>query len=107
MFRRFIATWLMLSILGYGMAVVANGHHDGEAQSGSRMHLLSDVNPDTGHPDQQADTDHCYHSIAHLLGLTQETTLSQIANPGLPDVVHIAHLHSLFLPPAFRPPIAA
>lgn len=107
MLRRFIATWLMLSILGYGMAVIADVHHDSAEQSGTHSHLLGDAGTQTDHPDQQADSDHCCHGVVHLLGLAQESTLSKTAGPRAPGIRYHAQLHSLTLTPAFRPPIAA
>lgn len=107
MLRRFVATWLMLSILGYGMAVIADVHHDDIAQSGMHSHLLGDADGQTDHPDQQTDSDHCCHGVAHLLGLVQESTPSQVAGPRVPGNVVTEPLPSLSLAPAFRPPITA
>jgi hypothetical protein len=107
MFRRFIATWLMLSILGYGMAVTADVQHETAAQSGTHSHLLADADAPTDHPDQTADSDHCCHGVVHLLGLSQESSPAQVAGSCVPSVLHTEQLYSLSLTPAFRPPIAA
>jgi len=107
MFRRFVATWLMLSILGYGMVAAADVHNE-NAQSHDHAQVLADVDSGPAAPlDQQTDSDHCCHGIAHLLGFASETTLSPAASPLLPIIRHTEYLHSLALPPAYRPPITA
>lgn len=106
MFRRFVATWLMLSILGYGMAVAAGVHHESTHKDG-HSHALPDPDPQQSALDQQADSDHCCHGIAHLIGLSSETLTLSTSHLQSPVLRYTEPLHSLSLTPSFRPPISA
>ena len=66
MFRRFLITWLVLSILGYGMAMAADVHNE---LSTNQTHVISDHAANFTHADNADDCDHCCHGIFHLLGL--------------------------------------
>ncbi len=98
--RRLIATWLMLSVLGYGMVVMADVHEE-VAQAGLHEPLLPD------HDQQQTDCDHCCHGLVHLLGLTSPAVLAGALKSTPPDDGMAEHLYSLSSFPAFRPPINA
>lgn len=68
MLARLLKIWLIVSILGYGMALAADVH--GELTVDNDLQLSSG---DTGSPDSSADDTgchHCAHGVSHLLGLS-------------------------------------
>ncbi|RDH92420.1 MAG: hypothetical protein DIZ77_00800 [endosymbiont of Seepiophila jonesi] len=101
MLRRLIIAWLIVSILGYGMALAADAHNE---QSTDHTHEIGD---NTTHPADASDSDHCCHGGIHLLGLTQAEAIKLSADQGIfwtPYPVSRASSPPAFL---FRPPISA
>ncbi|RDH88582.1 MAG: hypothetical protein DIZ78_01225 [endosymbiont of Escarpia spicata] len=104
MLRRLIIAWLIVSILGYGMALAADAHNE---QSTDHTHEIVD---NTTHPadmDDASDSDHCCHGGIHLLGLTQAEAIKLSADHAVLWIPYpISRVSS---PPAFlfRPPISA
>jgi len=66
MLRRFLISWLVVSLLGYGMALAADVHLE---ISTDRTHAVGDHATDPAGADDAADCDHCCHGVLHLLGL--------------------------------------
>ncbi len=101
MLRRLLVTCLIVSILGYGMALAADVH--GELDADDRVAAL-----DTG-ADQDPHSDsgcgHCSHGIIHLLGL--EASFVGLIAPRT-EVLQCDH-RSLLVSPSLRnllrPPI--
>lgn len=74
MLNRLLITWLMMTILGYGMALAADVHHDRMAPLSHAMDNSGGVDhPSHSDDDGTANHDHCYHGNAHLLGLKINT----------------------------------
>lgn len=102
MFRRLIATWLIVSILGYGVALAADVHGE---QSGESGYSQQDRAPAQ---DQHTDSDcgHCSHGVTHLLGLGSDLTSAPLV---LNQRFQADYLASLLSPPLrrhLRPPIS-
>lgn len=74
MFRRILVTWLIVSILGYGVALAADVHGEQRGESG---YSAADPAPAQ---DQHADSDcgHCSHGVTHLLGLASGLTAAPV-----------------------------
>lgn len=66
MIRRLIITWLVMSILGYGMAFAADMHF---GESPVDLVVLDDTSNTPGDPHDLSTNDHCSHGSFHLLGL--------------------------------------
>ncbi len=101
MLRRLLIAWLIVSILGYGMALAADAHNK---QSTDHTHEIGD---NTTHTADADDSDHCCHGGIHLLGLTQAETIKLSADQGILRTPYpVSRVSS---PPAslFRPPISA
>ncbi len=66
--RRLLLIWLIVSVLGYGIALAADLHGLGGAHAGATLQLdnAHGDDPDGG---SATDYDHCCHGAAHLLGL--------------------------------------
>ena len=103
MLRRYIVTWLIVSILGYGMALAADVHGE----------LLSDAGYSAAdsslEPDQQADSGcgHCSHGAMHMLGLNSAFT-SQFHR--LDEALQCDYRAEMQSPPLqlpLKPPISA
>ena len=64
MLRRLVSIWLMVSILGYGLALAGDFH--GKPLAGNAV-----THDHPGDPAPAADNDcgHCSHGLQHLLGL--------------------------------------
>lgn len=105
MFRRLVAIWLMLSILGYGMAVTADVHNE-SVQSHDHVLLLTDTHTDSDPVGQEIDCDHCCHGLAHMLGLVSEAEELPVTGISLPIIHRSKYPCFIFQAPAFRPPIA-
>ncbi len=64
MLRRLLVIWLVISILGYGVALAADVHGEQQHQYG---YAATD---DGGHASHAGvDCGHCAHGTAHLTGL--------------------------------------
>jgi len=103
-YRHLLITWLVVSLLGYGIALNADMHHDLDTD---QTHTIVDhaANPDN--TDDGSSDDHCCHGIAHLLGLSSSRVHSVQTNN---SVLLITYSASLISPPPlslFRPPIHA
>lgn len=103
MLRRFIITWLIVSILGYGMALAADVHGELLADDG---YSTLDTTPDQ---DQHGDSDcgHCSHGATHMLGL--ESSLTSLTVP-LGSPLQCDYRAEMQAPPLqlpLRPPIPA
>ena len=64
MLRNLFITWLIVSILGYGLGVAVNAHDDSTTDKAQISTHVHHDDTDTG-----ADGDHCCHGTFHLLGL--------------------------------------
>ena len=103
MFCRLIATLLIVSILGYGLALAADVHGELSGESPA-FHQLDDHGQEAH---DGVDCDHCSHGAVHLLGMERRLVL---------DLAPAADSHAgcyrddstSFSPALFlRPPIAA
>ncbi|RRS31784.1 MAG: hypothetical protein OI74_12935 [Gammaproteobacteria bacterium (ex Lamellibrachia satsuma)] len=104
MLRRLLIAWLIVSILGYGMALAADAHNE---QSTGHTHEIGDNTTHTADADDASDSDHCCHGGIHLIGLTQAETIKLSAVQGILRTPYpVSRVSS---PPAFlfRPPISA
>lgn len=104
MLRRFLVTWLALSILGYGMVVTADVHSD---LSTDQVHAIGDHTPNPNDLDDSSSCDHCCHGIIHLLGLNNAETSNLAASRSILSNPYSVSLISFPPPPLFRPPISA
>lgn len=105
MFRRVIATWLIMSILGYGTVLAADVHGE-TGQTEHPAQILSDGDSQPEPMDQQADSDHCCHGAAHLLGFASQFAISVAMASSPPVVFRSERVPFRSSSPAFRPPIA-
>ena len=106
MFPRFVATWLILSILGYGMVLAADVH-ERTVETENPAQVLSDGDFQPPPLDQQADGDHCCHGIAHILGFTSQETVSTVTSASPTNARYSEFFRSLSPTPSLRPPINA
>ncbi len=107
MFRRLIITWLVVSILGYGMALAAD-LHAGLATDPS--HVLGDHATGSDAHVNDADggcCDHCCHGAAHLLGLKRGDTFELPAERGVFPLSPAVSSTSFLPPSPLRPPITS
>ena len=72
MLRRLLITWLLVSIVGYGMALAADVHVE---LSSDQTHAIGDHATDPTDTGDEADCDHCCHGVLHLLGLKSDGNL--------------------------------
>ena len=106
MLRRLIILWLIVSVLGYGLALAADVHQSEWTASD----VAGAPTPDS--PNQQPalddlDCGHCSHGVYHLLGLTPSFDFAVLSlahvttglgeHPALRPIPQAIH----------RPPIAA
>ncbi len=103
MFRRFLVTWLVVSILGYGVAVNADVHDE---ISTDQVHAIGDHTANPADLDDLSSCDHCCHGLIHLLGLNSTETLNLAANCSATPSPYSVSFISLSPPSLFRPPIA-
>lgn len=104
MLRRFLITWLALSILGYGMVVTADVHNE---LTTDQVHVIGDHASNSNDLDDSSSCDHCCHGIAHLLGLSNTNTLCLITNRCIISTSYPVSFISFSPPSPFRPPISA
>jgi len=103
MLHRFLVCWLIVSILGYGVALAADVHGE---QLGENGFSTVDQAPTQ---EQHADSGcgHCSHGVTHLLGLASDLTAAPvILNHGF-QAEYLASLISPSLRRHLRPPIHA
>ena len=103
MLRSLLIVWLLISNLGYGMALLSDVHGGASLNTDTLSpHHLSHA---TDHLDTEDECDHCCHGLTHLLGLIKTDSLgptvtqATIATPYSPPFT---------APPPkkpFRPPI--
>ncbi len=103
MYRKLLIIWLLISLLGYGMLVVADMH---EQHMDDHAHSM-DFDSHPASADDNNNCDHCCHGLIHLLGLTYSDSFSIKVEPQ----VSLSDYNSLFVsfsPPLhLRPPISA
>ncbi len=102
--RRVLITWLIVSILGNGMAVAADVHNE---LASDQTHTLDDHAANPGDTDNYDDCDHCCHGVTHLLGLNSATALSLTTNRGIILTPYSIFLASFSPHSPFRPPITS
>lgn len=103
MLHRLLTTWLVISILGYGMAMAADLHIE---LSTDQIHAIGDHHPSKPNDiDENVGCDHCCHGVLHLIGLqSSESLLLPIDNDPAQTVYTLSS--SSFTPnPLLRPPI--
>ncbi len=104
MLRRFLVTWLVVSILGYGMAMAADVHND---LASDHIHIIGEHVNNQSDTDDAVGCDHCCHGVLHLLGLNSTETFNLEADLGIVPASYSVSLVSFFPPSVLRPPIAA
>ncbi len=104
MLRRLLITWLVVSILGYGMAVVADVHNE---LATDQTHAIGDHATNPGDTDDASGCDHCCHGVIHLLGLNSAETFNLAADRSILLIPYSVSLISFSPPLPLRPPIAA
>lgn len=103
---RLLSIWLIVSILGYGMAL-AGGRHAEPADHSGHVHALGAGTDNADHTQAPNDPDHCCHGISHLLGFTTEMAAAeQPASPHHASARSPAFYSTISLPD-LHPPIAA
>ncbi len=106
MFRRLIITWLVVSILGYGMALAADLH---AGLATDPVHASGDhATSSDAHANDADDAgccDHCCHGVAHLLGLKRCDTFDLSAERGVFPLSPTVSPVSFSPPSLLRPPI--
>ncbi len=103
MLARFLKIWLIVSILGYGMALAADVH--GELTIDNDIQL---VDSDTDTPDSTTDDTgchHCAHGISHLLGLSYVGGIAVATTRGILPPGYSLTWYSFSPPSLLRPPI--
>ena len=103
MLRRLLVSWLIVSILGYGMALAADVH--GELQDEASYSSLDSTADQDPHGDSGCG--HCSHGATHLLGLeaTFSRSFAQLSDSLQCD--HRADPTDPLLRLPLRPPIQA
>jgi hypothetical protein len=102
MLRRLLIIWCAVSILGYGMAVVADVHNE---LATDQVHVIGD------HATNPSDTDHanncdlCCHGVSHLLGLSSIKLINLVVDHSLLRIPYSVSLNSFSPPLILRPPI--
>lgn len=103
MFRRILLSWLVVTILGYGMALSASVHHNQspEASHSIESHLTADY---SGQHDNSGDHDHCYHGSSHLVGLNIESVFDFASGRAILDTLYRYSIVNSPTFPFLRPP---
>jgi len=102
MLSHLLKIWLIVSILGYGMALAADVHGK-QTVDGAHLSAVSPDNPaDSG---GDSGCNHCAHGISHLLGLNCNNSMPTLNSVSslLSSVQHA--WHSFYPPSLLRPPI--
>ncbi|MCU7930282.1 MAG: hypothetical protein KZQ90_05740 [Candidatus Thiodiazotropha sp. (ex Codakia rugifera)] len=103
MLRRLLTTWLIISILGYGMAMAADLHIE---LSPDQSHAISDHHPyQPNDVDDNAGCDHCCHGVLHLIGLKSSENLLLPIDSDPAQTVYAISSSSFSPNPLLRPPI--
>ena len=104
MIRRLIITLLVVSILGYGMSVVADMHY-GESPADQIVTLVdSDDSADDSH--NLTIHNHCSHGTFHLSGLSFAPAKPMLYGAYTPKSAYLATWVSFLDSPPSRPPKA-
>ena len=100
---RFLIFWLILSILGYGMAMAADLHDGlhGDDHQQSADHQAAQ------NTDHEAGCDHCCHGLMHLLGLPKSEAFELISCDARVQTSYLVKSTRSPPSPLFRPPISA
>jgi hypothetical protein len=104
MLRKIIITWLIVSILGYGMALAADVHNEVMAD---HYHVIDDNVTSSSDSTDNTDCGHCCHGISHLLGLCYNNTINQTTTRHLIETSYSVSLISFSPHVYLRPPITA
>jgi len=103
MLARLLKIWLIVSILGYGMALAADVH--GDTGGDHDVHLLDGKG---NMPDENTDDSgchHCAHGVSHLLGLAYLGGISIPVSRCISCASCESNWSSLSPPSLLRPPI--
>lgn len=105
MLKRFLIFWLMLSILGLGMAF-ANGLHVEDSQTHSHQFILDITANSVDNDDNSNEFSNNCHDGIHLLGLNSVQTVDISTTIHSLNIPYSAEF--IPLPPGslFRPPIS-
>jgi len=104
MIHRLIITWLVISILGYGMAFAADVHYEESAVD--QVVALGDSGDLPDEPHNLLAHDHCSHGSFHLLGLNFTPAKPTIGGVHTPKSAYLAAWNSFLDTPPSRPPKA-
>ncbi len=106
MLTRILKIWLIVSILGYGMALAADVHGELAADD---VHLSADGtdNPLPGDSADDSDCNHCAHGTSHLLGLNCTSSIPTIGSRSISLSGYLLSWYSFSPPSLLRPPITA
>ncbi len=107
MFARFLKIWLIVSILGYGIALASEVHNepvDNKVVQLSADHPQSDTVNDVT---DDSDCNHCGHGTSHLLGLCFIDKVYVIHSDSILLGYHTVSRYSFSPPSLFRPPIVS
>ena len=102
MLRRLLITWLIVSILGYGMALAADVHNE---PATNQTYTVDDHAENPSDTDHANSCDHCCHGVSHLLGLSCANPISLAADRSLLRTPYAVSLISFPPPSILRPPI--
>ncbi len=104
MIHRLIITWLVISILGYGMAIAADVHY-GETQA-DQVVALDDAGNLPDDPHGLPAHDQCGHGSFHLLGLNFAPAKPPVCSVHNPKGAYLVAWVSFLDSPPSRPPKA-
>ncbi|MCF6282916.1 MAG: hypothetical protein L3J28_12045 [Candidatus Polarisedimenticolaceae bacterium] len=105
MIHRLIITWLVISILGYGMVFAADTHF-GESPI-DQVAVLDDThNIPSDDPHDLSANDHCSHGSFHLLGLNFTPAKPSACSTHSTKSAYFVSWNSFLDSPPARPPKA-
>ena len=104
MIQRLIITWLVMSILGYGMAIAADVHY-GESPT-DRVVVLGDSDDLPYDPHNLPAHDQCGHGSFHLIGLNFTPAKPTICGTHTLKGAYLVTWSSFLDSPPSRPPKA-
>lgn len=104
MIRRLIITWLVISILGYGMATAADVHY-GESPADQVVALENSADLPND-PHILPAHDQCGHGYSHLLGLNFTPAKPTVSGSYSLNHACLIAWNSFLAPPLSRPPKA-
>ncbi|WP_456416701.1 hypothetical protein [Thiolapillus sp.] len=105
MLSRALKIWLIVSILGYGMALAADVHGELTAD-GVHLSANSADHPLSGDSADDSDCNHCAHGSSHLLGLNSTSGIPAMGSRGVSLSGYLLSWYSFSPPSLLRPPIA-